>query len=137
MNSELGERTDELNDLLRVAQDELAKLGYGVTASVVLVEREFQPDEVVFFEDERGVSGASFLKFGGCGAIWILEVVTASSIVPALKASRETRILIADALPRLLGAIEAQHEIETARVQTACAAVERFNTKLIARRSAP
>ena len=91
----LAKATDELNEVLRDAEDRLAALNLGVAAEIAL-------------------SDCVHLRFGKHGAGWALLCIRGDQTDPIVSASRRVRVEAAQALPRLRAAL-----LETATTQEA------------------
>jgi hypothetical protein len=122
----LGSAADELNAALARAEEALASLRLGVTASVDL--------------EEDGGSGSDWfelLTFGKQGAAWKLLIETGEggfpetfSTSPLLNASREKRLLAAERLPRLVEELVKEAEEQIAHVRARAEAVDTLVTSI-------
>jgi len=123
--SELATVTDTLNESLARAEEALAALGLGVSASVVL-------------ESEPETEWAQYLAFRKDGAKWQLFVDTVTGdehwkTTPLTSVSREVRKKAALKLDDLYRELLAEAEREVAQVRQAVEAVEEFSDRITGR----
>jgi hypothetical protein len=113
----LGSATDELNAAIGRAEQAIASMKLGVSASVTLTE-----------DSEQSYDRLELLTFQKEGASWRLLVERGIagepeswSSTPLVNASRETRLLAADRLPELIAKLitEAESHVELVRLQAA------------------
>jgi hypothetical protein len=116
----LGVATDELNESLTGAEEAIASLKLGVTASVTLEELE---EEIA-----PGLERITCLTFGKEGSAWRLLIERGVvgepetwKTTPLVSASRETRLLATKHLRELLKKLieVAEAHVEEVRVQAA------------------
>jgi hypothetical protein len=121
--AKLAEKSNELNDVLLKAQDAIAALRLGVSASVLMHIEETNAAETYL----------SFERYEGKWSLTILEGHPAFeewSTTPLLKASRRLRMEASKLLPALVDKLMEQTEKEIGEVDESKSAVVSFVKEL-------